>query len=80
MFGVYCFQGKIYLLNGFIDCVFDIFVGLGYIIFIGLEMESDYYNFEVLNILLDYLVRDMQDIFYLVDGNLMWIYIFLVQI
>lgn len=35
----------------------DIFVLMGFIIEEGLEIEFDYYNFEVLNIFKDYLVR-----------------------
>ena len=34
-------------------------------------MESDYYNFEALNTPPDHPARDMQDTFYLADGNLM---------
>lgn len=32
---------------------------MGYEIVEGLEVEFDYYNFEVLNILVDYFVRDI---------------------
>jgi phenylalanyl-tRNA synthetase alpha chain len=37
----------------------------------GPEMESDYYNFEALNTPPDHPARDMQDTFYLGDGNLL---------
>lgn len=37
----------------------DMFIGMGYEIVEGLEVELDYYNFEVLNLLKDYLVCDM---------------------
>lgn len=64
-------QGRIHPLNGMIDRVLDIFVGLGYTVATGPEMESDYYNFEALNTPPDHPARDMQDTFYLPDGNLL---------
>ena len=38
--------GKIHPLNGVIDRVLDIFVGLGYTVATGPQVETDYYNFE----------------------------------
>ena len=49
----------------------DIFIGLGYTMAEGPEMETDYYNFEALNTPADHPARDMQDTFYLPDGNLL---------
>ncbi|MEM7724859.1 MAG: phenylalanine--tRNA ligase subunit alpha [Cyanobacteria bacterium P01_A01_bin.45] len=69
--GIYRPQGSIHPLNGIIDKAFDIFVGLGYTIADGPEMETDYYNFEALNTPPDHPARDMQDTFYLPDGNLL---------
>ena len=69
--GVYRPQGRIHPLNSTIDRVLDIFVGLGYTVAAGLEMETDYYNFEALNTPADHPARDMQDTFYLPDGNLL---------
>ena len=69
--GVYRPQGKIHPLNGLIDRALDIFVGLGYTVATGPEMETDYYNFEALNTPPDHPARDMQDTFYLPDDNLM---------
>lgn len=57
--------GKIHPLNGMIDRFMDIFVGLGYTIAEGPQIESDYYNFEALNTPADHPARDMQDTFYL---------------
>ncbi len=45
-----------------------IFADLGFSIFDGPEVESDYYNFEALNIPADHPARDMQDTFY-VQGS-----------
>ncbi|NEO26207.1 MAG: phenylalanine--tRNA ligase subunit alpha, partial [Kamptonema sp. SIO4C4] len=63
--------GHIHPLNSIIDRVSEIFVGLGYTVAEGPEMESDYYNFEALNTPPDHPARDMQDTFYLPDGNLL---------
>jgi len=69
--GIYRPQGRIHPLNGIIDQTLDIFVGMGYTVAQGTEMETDYYNFEALNTPPDHPARDMQDTFYLPDGNLL---------
>ncbi len=69
--GIYRPQGRIHPLNGIIDQALDIFVGMGYTVANGPEMETDYYNFEALNTPPDHPARDMQDTFYLPDGNLL---------
>ena len=69
--GVYRPQGRLHPINSTIDRVVDIFVGLGYTVASGPEMETDYYNFEALNTPPDHPARDMQDTFYLPDGNLL---------
>ncbi|NJM70804.1 MAG: phenylalanine--tRNA ligase subunit alpha [Scytonema sp. RU_4_4] len=69
--GIYRPQGRVHPLNGIFDRALDIFVGLGYTVAQGPEMETDYYNFEALNTPSDHPARDMQDTFYLPDGNLL---------
>ncbi len=69
--GVYRPLGRVHPLNSTIDQVLDIFIGLGYTVAQGPEMETDYYNFEALNFLPDHPARDMQDTLYLPDGNLL---------
>jgi phenylalanyl-tRNA synthetase alpha chain len=69
--GVYRPQGRVHPLNGTMDRIIDIFMGLGYTVEQGPEMETDYYNFEALNTPPDHPARDMQDTFYLPDGNLL---------
>lgn len=64
-------QGRIHPINSTIDRAIDIFVGMGYTVETGPEMETDYYNFEALNFLPDHPARDMQDTLYLPDGNLL---------
>jgi phenylalanyl-tRNA synthetase alpha chain len=78
--GVSRSQGRIHPLNSTIDQVLDIFVGLGYTVAEGPEMETDYYNFEALNFLPDHPARDMQDTLYLPDGNLLRTHTSTVQI
>lgn len=46
----------------------SIFVGLGFSIVEGPEIEWEYYNFEALNIPKDHPARDMQDTFYIEDS------------
>ncbi len=50
-----------------IDEINDIFLGMGYKIAEGPEIEKEYYNFEALNIEKDHPARDEQDTFYI--GN-----------
>ena len=64
-------QGRTHPLTSTIERAIDIFVGLGYTVAEGPEMETDYYNFEALNTPADHPARDMQDTFYLPDGNLL---------
>jgi phenylalanyl-tRNA synthetase alpha chain len=63
--------GRIHPLNGVVDRALDIFVGLGYTVATGPQIETDYYNFEALNTPPDHPARDMQDTFYLPGGNLL---------
>jgi len=53
------------------DAIVDIFCGLGYRVVEGPDIETDHYNFEALNIPADHPARDMQDTFYLPDGQLL---------
>ena len=46
----------------------DIFIRMGFQVVEGLEIETDYYNFEALNIPRDHPARDMQDTFYISDN------------
>lgn len=49
----------------------EIFKGMGFMIADGPEIETDYFNFEVLNIPKDHPARDMQDTYYLNTGNVL---------
>ena len=49
----------------------DIFVGMGFSIVEGPEVELDYYNFQALNIPENHPARDTQDTFYITDNILL---------
>lgn len=51
--------------------IIDAFTGMGFEIFEGPEIETDYYCFQALNIPKDHPARDMQDTFYFNDGILL---------
>ncbi|GAQ24484.1 phenylalanine--tRNA ligase subunit alpha [Tepidanaerobacter syntrophicus] len=53
------------------DEIRDIFIGLGYKVVEGPEIELEYYNFEALNTPADHPARDMQDTFYISDEILL---------
>ena len=54
-----------------LDEVKDIFLGMGFTIEDGPEVEYDYYNFEALNIPKGHPARDTQDTFYIEDNILL---------
>ena len=49
----------------------DIFLGMGFQVVDGYEVESDYYNFERMNLPKDHPARDMQDTFYITEEILL---------
>ena len=51
--------------------IVNIFAGMGFYIYEGAEIETDYYNFTALNTPQDHPARDMQDTFYLTDEFLL---------
>jgi phenylalanyl-tRNA synthetase alpha chain len=52
-----------------IDEIVDIFIGLGYRVVEGPEVETDWYNFQALNIPPDHPARSMQDTLYVESGD-----------
>lgn len=58
-------------LTAVMDEIKSIFLGLGFEIAEGPEVELDYYNFEALNFPPDHPARDMQDSFYINPGILL---------
>ncbi|GAA3402641.1 phenylalanine--tRNA ligase subunit alpha [Paenibacillus hodogayensis] len=64
-------HGAIHPLNKVIQEIEDIFIGMGYTVAEGPEVEKDYYNFEALNLPRNHPARDMQDSFYITEELLM---------
>ena len=54
-----------------LDEVKDIFIGMGFNVVEGPEIESDYYNFEALNLSKNHPARDTQDTFYIDENTLL---------
>lgn len=54
-----------------LDEVVDFFIGMGYTVADGPEVESDYFNFELLNTPKDHPARDMQDSFFIDENTLL---------
>jgi phenylalanyl-tRNA synthetase alpha chain len=49
----------------------DLFTSMGFAVLDGPEVETEYHNFDALNIPPDHPARDMQDTFWLEDGHLL---------
>lgn len=64
-------QGKKHPLTTVLDDLKDIFIGMGFSIAEGPEVELDYYNFEALNLPKDHPARDTQDTFYIDEDVLL---------
>lgn len=63
--------GGPHLLTKIIEEIEDMFIGMGYEVREGPEVETDYYNFEALNLPKNHPARDMQDTFYLTPDLLL---------
>lgn len=63
--------GKLHPLTTVMNEIKDIFLGMGFSIADGPEVEYDYYNFEALNLPPDHPARDTQDTFYITDNILL---------
>lgn len=63
--------GAIHPLNQIKKRLVDYFIGNGYIVYDSPEIETDYYNFQALNIPPDHPARDMQDTFFIDEGILL---------
>lgn len=63
--------GKKHPMTKVIDDIKNIFIGLGFEIKEGPDIETDYYNFKALNIPEEHPARDEQDTFYIENGFLL---------
>lgn len=64
-------QGQLHVLQQIIESLEDQFLGMGYQVIEGPEVEQDKYNFEMMNLPKDHPARDMQDTFYITPEILM---------
>lgn len=64
-------RGGLHIYTRFIEQVETIFTTMGYAIVDGPEVETEYYNFEALNIPADHPARDMQDTFWLYQPGML---------
>jgi phenylalanyl-tRNA synthetase alpha chain len=62
-----CIAGALHPITRISGDICDIFTRMGFLVVEGPEVESDYYNFEALNIPKNHPARDMQDTFYVSD-------------
>lgn len=63
--------GSSHPLAAVVEEIEEIFLGMGFKIAEGPEVEKDYYNFEALNLPKNHPARDMQDSFYITDDILL---------
>ena len=63
--------GNRHILSQIAEEIEDIFLGMGFQIVDGFEVETDYYNFERMNLPKDHPARDMQDTFYITEEILL---------
>ena len=63
--------GKLHPLNSVLNEIKEIFLGMGFDVVDGPEVEYDYYNFEAVNLPPDHPVRDNQDTIYVSDKILL---------
>lgn len=64
-------KGNMHVLSKTVEELEDIFIGMGYEIAEGFEVEEDLYNFEMMNLPKDHPARDMQDTFYITQSRLL---------
>lgn len=64
-------RGSMHPLTQIVEEIEDVFLGMGFRIVEGPEIETDRYNFEMLNVPKDHPARDMQDTFYLTEELLL---------
>ncbi len=64
-------SGHAHPLRTVLDEIINIFNGIGFSVYMGPEIETDYYNFEALNVPANHPARDMQDTFYVENNRLL---------
>src|SRR5688572_15607581 len=64
-------SGNHHPITAVIEEIEDLFLGMGYSVEEGPEVQTDYFNFEALNLPKGHPARDMQDSFYITDETLL---------
>lgn len=64
-------KGSLHPITRFLRTAIDFFIDLGFDVFEGVEIDSEKYNFDLLNVPSDHPSRDVQDTFWLTDGRLL---------
>jgi len=65
------FSGKLHPLTIILNEIVSVLEGMGFEVATGPDIETDYYNFEALNIPENHPARELQDTFYLNNGKLL---------
>ncbi|MBU9721183.1 MULTISPECIES: phenylalanine--tRNA ligase subunit alpha [Bacillaceae] len=64
-------KGSRHPLTTVVETIEDVFIGMGFTVAEGPEVETDYYNFESLNLPKHHPARDMQDTFFITNDLLL---------
>lgn len=64
-------KGARHPLTSVVETIEDVFIGMGFTVAEGPEVETDYYNFESLNLPKHHPARDMQDTFFITSDLLL---------
>jgi len=65
------YPGRKHIITQEMDEMLNIFMGMGFSVQYGPDIDTDYYNFEALNFPHDHPARDMQDTFYITSSALL---------
>ena len=65
------FAGRKHVITQALDEMIDILIAMGFSVQYGPDIDTEYYNFEVLNFPPDHPARDMQDTFYIAPNVLL---------
>lgn len=69
--GRYLPKGQRHVITQIMEEIEDLFVSMGYQVIEGTEVETDYFNFERMNLPKNHPARDMQDTFYITEEMLL---------
>lgn len=64
-------KGNLHPITSFLSDIIEIFSSIGFSVYEGPEVDTEWYNFDALNVPSDHPSRDVQDTFWLTDGRLL---------